>query len=166
MRQKYGKGTAGYTPASGGAPVFLRFLREEVIPFVENNYRASASDRGIFGHSYGGLFVAYTLFNDPELFQKYLISSSASWWDGDVVLSYEAIMREQRKQLPARVLATVGTGERPLIKEGWERLRERLDSAGYEGFEFTALAFEGESHVSVPPTAYTKALRHLYRRGK
>jgi len=52
-------------------------------------------------------FTAYVLFNDPELFQKYLISSSDSWWDSEVVLSYEATMREQRNMTYAPTLVCI-----------------------------------------------------------
>jgi predicted alpha/beta superfamily hydrolase len=46
---------------SGGAAAFLDFLEHEVIPFVDRTYRTIPSDRGLLGHSYGGLFAIYAL---------------------------------------------------------------------------------------------------------
>jgi uncharacterized protein len=63
-------------PASGGAGAFLEFLREEAIPFIEARYRTDPADRGIWGHSFGGLFAAYALLNSPGT------SPSLAWDDG------------------------------------------------------------------------------------
>lgn len=164
IRERYGAVMARYTPNSGQAPRFLEFFERDIIPFVEDNYRADSSDRGIFGHSYGGLFVAYALFNAPDLFRRYLIASSASWWDDDVVLMDEAKLAEDRADLDAKVLATVGGDEGELIVGAWARLRTRLSSRDYPEFQFKALMFPGETHVSVPPRTYSTALRFLYGR--
>jgi predicted alpha/beta superfamily hydrolase len=72
----------GYVPTpfeergEGPTPVDLsiRFLEEELIPFVDNNYRTNAY-RILYGHSVGGLFTMYTLFNHPDLFTAYLAGS-------------------------------------------------------------------------------------------
>ncbi len=52
----------------------IRFLKEELIPFIDNNYRTNAY-RILYGHSVGGLFTMYTLFNYPDLFTAYLAGS-------------------------------------------------------------------------------------------
>ena len=41
-------------PTAGGADEFLRFLSDELIPWVEGQYR-TASFRVLVGHSLGGL---------------------------------------------------------------------------------------------------------------
>jgi hypothetical protein len=41
---------------SGGAAAFLDFLEHELIPFVDRTWRTVPTDRGLLGHSYGGLF--------------------------------------------------------------------------------------------------------------
>jgi hypothetical protein len=56
----------GYVPTpfeergEGPTPVDLsiRFLKEELIPFMDNNYRTNAY-RILYGHSVGGLFTIY-----------------------------------------------------------------------------------------------------------
>lgn len=42
---------------SGGAPLFLQSFHEEMMPFIDPNYRISSTDRGRAGHSYGGMFA-------------------------------------------------------------------------------------------------------------
>jgi predicted alpha/beta superfamily hydrolase len=40
-------------PQSGGADNFLSFMREELFPFIESNYKAEATDRILMGCSLG-----------------------------------------------------------------------------------------------------------------
>ena len=53
-----------YTPSpgpqkgSGDGPKFLKFIKTEVIPLTETNYRADPSRRILGGHSFGGLVYA------------------------------------------------------------------------------------------------------------
>ncbi len=52
-------------PESGGADHFLAFIEHELFPLVEKEYRVDASNRGLIGSSYGGLFAAWTMVNSP-----------------------------------------------------------------------------------------------------
>lgn len=160
--ERYGPGMANFIPMSGGAGAFLRVLRSEIIPFIEAEYRGDSSNRGIFGHSAAGLFVLYTLFNEPDLFERYLAASSAVWWDEFAVLDDEAKYASQHEDLHVKLLATVGSDEGDLIVGGWERLQERIQTRNYESLDFTALMMDGESHVSVVPRTYSRALRVLF----
>ena len=46
-------------PGSGGAAAFLDFFEHELIPSVDRTYRTDTTDRGLLGHSYGGVFAIY-----------------------------------------------------------------------------------------------------------
>lgn len=70
---------------NGGADQFLRFVGEELIPYVEENYPAS-DYRTLIGHSYGGLFSIYTLIHQPELFTNYLAIDPSLDWDDQLML--------------------------------------------------------------------------------
>lgn len=53
---------------------FKKFIKEEIIPFVEKNYRTS-NHKTIFGHSMAGAFVLNYLATEPELFNNYIAAS-------------------------------------------------------------------------------------------
>jgi predicted alpha/beta superfamily hydrolase len=61
------------TDMPSGAVRYLEFFQQELVPFVESNYRVSPSDRTLWGYSRGGLFALYALFEKPTLFQRYII---------------------------------------------------------------------------------------------
>lgn len=69
-------------PGSGGGKKFLDFFEEELIPFVDSNYRTN-SFRVLEGHSLGGLFAASTFIEKPDLFNGFIIMSPAMWWNGE-----------------------------------------------------------------------------------
>ena len=56
--------------SGGGAPDFLRFISEELMPFVNANYPADADDCGLAGDSLGGLFVLYAMLANPGKFRQ------------------------------------------------------------------------------------------------
>ena len=64
---------------------FLRFLKQDLIPWVDAQYRTQPF-RLIVGHSRGGLFTLYTFLNAPDTFNAYLALSPALWWDDQALL--------------------------------------------------------------------------------
>lgn len=59
-------------PASPGgkarAAAFQEFLKTELLPAVERRVRADPARRVLVGQSFGGTFVLYSAFTDPDLF--------------------------------------------------------------------------------------------------
>jgi uncharacterized protein len=60
--------------AAARADDFLRFLHEELVPFIDGRYR-TAPFRLLFGHSLGGLFTTHAFLTRPESFHAYIASS-------------------------------------------------------------------------------------------
>jgi hypothetical protein len=149
------------TVHSGGGPDFLRVLREEVLPFIDETYRTSP-DRGLSGHSFGGLLATYVLFEAPDLFQRYGINSPSLWWHGEEMFETEAAFAETHTALPAHVFLSVGSEEGRSMVQSMERLAEILRSRGYEGLTVDAVVFEDETHTSVVPAMVARTLRVLY----
>ncbi len=71
--------------ATGGAEVFLQFIKKELIPRIEKKYPVTGF-RTLIGHSYGGLFTINALINHQELFSNYLaIDPSLDWDEQDLL---------------------------------------------------------------------------------
>jgi uncharacterized protein len=143
---------------SGGAQDFLTSIRDEIIPYIESKYRASPTDRGLAGYSYGGLFTLYTLLHAPELFQRYFAGSPSMWQQ--LFLDEENYASTQT-DLPAKLFITAGTNETELL-EKLNLLLERLRSRGYPGLDLLTYIFEGEGHASAYAASVSRALCSLY----
>lgn len=107
-----------YTPTKtsssmGGAPQFLQFIREELVPRMQADFRAdtSRSSRMILGHSFGGLFGAYAFVTDNDLFGNYLLLSPSLWFDNEVTLRMEAARRNTLKDRDQLVFLGLGKME-------------------------------------------------------
>lgn len=145
---------------SGGAAKFLRFLRDDAIPFVDAAYRTNG-DRAVLGHSLGGLFALYTLFESPDLFQRYGISSPSLQFSGEDMFTREAAYAERHDALPARVFISLGSEEFDIAMPA-ARLTDLLVKREYRGLALESHVFQDENHVSVFPAAFSRGLRFLY----
>jgi predicted alpha/beta superfamily hydrolase len=97
----------------GGAGQFLSFLNETLKPWVGTNYRINPAGQTLFGHSLGGLFVLYALFNAPESFNTYLAASPSILFSEKAVLKGEPAFNGNAARAKVRVLVTVGGLELP-----------------------------------------------------
>lgn len=148
---------------SGGAPKFLECIRDELIPFIESNYRVSSTDRTLQGHSRGGLFALYVLLHQPDIFKRYLISSPSNQWDDNILFTYEKEYSDNNNDLDARVFMSFGSLEDSRSIENMHKMEKLLRSRDYRKFELKTHIFEDENHGSVSPCAYSRGLRELFQ---
>ncbi len=148
-------------PGSGEASKFLEFLADELIPYVNANFRTKADDRTLIGHSLGGLFTMYALFERPALFQRYVATSPSLWWDRRWMVTRESEYAEQHKALRAKVYIAAAQDE-PLIYRTYTEMKGVLESRQYEGLELTAEVIQDETHSSVWPAAATRGLKAVF----
>ena len=65
---------------SGGASNFVKFIDEELKPFIKKKY-PTENNSTIIGHSTGGLFVLYSFLYHENSFDNYLAIDPSLWWD-------------------------------------------------------------------------------------
>lgn len=111
-----GVGKAGI-PQSGGAPKFLQFLEEELIPYVESNFRTH-SFRLLEGHSFGGLFCTYVLMEKPDIFDAFIIQAPALWWNKEEMKEKAKTFFKSNPNLDKAIYFGIGGGD------GWGMQQE------------------------------------------
>jgi predicted alpha/beta superfamily hydrolase len=147
---------------SGGADKFLRVIKEEIMPFVDHSYRTN-QDRALAGHSFGGLFAAYTLFHQPDLFDRYLISSPSLDWDDDEIFREEAQFYDSAHHTHhAKIFLCGGSSEPDPMIPDIEKFKELLERRNYTGWQISEQVFNNETHLSVLPFAISRGLRVIY----
>jgi len=160
-----------YTPTavdeyagSGGGKKFLRFIHEELIPFVETQYRIKKSERAICGFSYGGLFALYTIFHEPETFNRYLAGSPSFYWDNKIIFKYEQKYFERSSNLPVKLFLSAGSLEnQEWFVQPLNQFTQILNSRGYSGLELKSIILDDETHYSSFGNAFTKGLKWLFK---
>lgn len=161
----------------GGADAFLDVIAHDIIPAVERRFSVDPRQRGLFGHSFGGLFSLYTLFTRPELFSAYAAVSPSLWWNPAALAAAE---RRFVADGPSghRLMLTVGGAEEPppgatdtLGGDETRRLRDkrmvtravalaaRLAELGPNRLLLRHDVAAEENHASIVPIAIARALR-------
>lgn len=152
----------GMEGTSGGyAKKFLRFMRNELMPYINANYRTTHKDSTIVGHSGGGLFALYVLFHQPKTFKSYVASSPSLWWDKKVMFEYERVYASKHNELSAKLWLSAGSLE-PTIASDAKQLVEILEQRKYRGLEWESHVFEDEDHISVYGTAICRGITSVF----
>ena len=142
-------------PRSGGGESFLRFVCEELIPWVDSEYRVDPGDICYVGDSLGGLFGCYVLLNRPDTFDRYLIGSPGIDKSASEVFRCESDYAANHSDLKAQVFMGVGSLERESRIANVRRLCGTLQGRDYDGLQLTMRIFEGQTHNSVVPYILT-----------
>ncbi|MDO6598179.1 alpha/beta hydrolase-fold protein [Oceanihabitans sp. 2_MG-2023] len=84
---------------SGGASNFIKFIDEELKPYINNKY-PTENNNTIIGHSTGGLFVLYSFLNHENSFDNYLAIDPSLWWDKENLVkeTQELLNKGNRKE--------------------------------------------------------------------
>ena len=148
-------------PQSGGGPKFLAFIKNELIPFIASTYRVT-DDRTLIGSSFGGLFTLYTLFNDPSLFHRYVLTSPALAWDNAILSTYQKKYEEQGSSTPVRLFMGVGELEGNISE--FQQFAELLKAKKIKGLELETLVMKNTGHSGTKPEGYARGLQYVFER--
>jgi predicted alpha/beta superfamily hydrolase len=153
---------------NGGGEKFLNFLEQELMPHINNNYRAQSFNL-IAGHSLGGLLVLHSMATRPHLFQAHFSFSPSLYWDDKVVLKNAKKFLSTAKQFNNFLYINMGNEgiERGddngmAMRNGVIELTSILDAYSPDGFHFRADVFEQENHQTTPIIGQFHAFRSLY----
>ncbi|ADB40356.1 alpha/beta hydrolase [Spirosoma linguale] len=94
-------------PTTGHSDNFMQFLEQELVPYVEKNYKTSPS-RTLIGQSLGGLLATEVLLKKPALFTQYIITSPSLWWDNGSLLNLSTSLLEHSGNRQTNVYIGVG----------------------------------------------------------
>lgn len=146
---------------SGGASSFLNTIQKDIIQFIDKRYKTN-SNRGLFGHSLGGLFVGYCFLSKPDLFQKYSMNSPSFWWNNGEMLTLENAFVKQNPALSATdIFISVGGFEGSPMISPVTNFADSL-KVYYTGLKITNQIFDSETHLSVVPAASCRTLKAFY----
>ena len=96
---------------AGGADVFIDFIEHTVKPAVSRRIPVDPARTGLWGHSYGGLFVLHTLLSRPTAFRCYIAASPSLWWQNGYLMNRQESGMEALTGTHFGLLVTRGTAE-------------------------------------------------------
>ena len=150
---------------SGGNEEFLQFIRQELMPYIETNYKTQPFK--IFaGHSFGGIASINCMLTHPDMFNAYIAISPSFWWDGEYVLRLA-----DKKLKPASVLnkilfysdASEGIKDSSSYHTNLLKFDTLLINKALKGLDYKYKYYPTETHMTEPIVAYYDALRFIYK---
>jgi predicted alpha/beta superfamily hydrolase len=128
-----------------GAKVFAAFLKEELLPEIERNYRTNGY-RILEGQSNSALFVIHQFLNDPELFDGYIAASPMfGWCSGFFQNNTRSFLREH-PGIRKKLYLSYGDLDYVQVLKPMKEYREVLKKAP-EGLLWKADLIENTGHV-------------------
>lgn len=152
-------------PANGGADEMLQMLEHTIMPMLAKKYHINVHKQALFGHSLGGLFTLYALFERPKLFTHYIASSASIWWNDYAIYdSYKQFLQQDcltQDPQSTKLMLIVGAEELEHMVVDSQKLFERmqLEATTYCGVQYVKL--EQEDHISVIPAAISRAAKWM-----
>lgn len=149
-------------PPDSAAHLFLDALTQEMIPFIEANYRTIPSDRCLYGYSSSGFFVLYALFHQPDAFQRYLSGSGDLYIAYPYVIQHAAQLAARDAANPIRLYLSAGELEDDQFPY-FDQLVAFFEQGNYPGLMVSSEIYPGEGHGSEGiALTYLHGLRMVY----
>jgi uncharacterized protein len=147
---------------NGDAAGFHLFIRDELIPFIETEYRADPAKRILVGHSYGGLFALFGLLQAPNLFETLIVGSPTLSYGNHLMFEQEEAFAKAYKRLPVRIFLFVGELEEDLNDRTMTdtlRLAAILQGRQYERLTLVKQVFADQNHCEVAALGFQAGLK-------
>lgn len=175
-----GAGDPRVKAATGGADAFLDFIEQDLKPRIAATVPVDPRRQGLFGHSFGGLFVLYSLATKPDAFAYRTAASPSVWFAPSILERLQAMVAARTgDSTPLKVLLTAGEYEQRLspvarYQDSAARVAQSLRERGQVDNARKAAAIlaqatgirarfdeiAGEDHGTVIPAAISRAVWH------
>ncbi|MBL7827501.1 MAG: alpha/beta hydrolase [Saprospiraceae bacterium] len=137
---------------------FYAYLKHELIPSIDATYKTNQQNNSIIGHSLGGLFAFFCLFQAEDMFSNYFALSPALWIDKYSIYRFNKIQGGfgQKKYL---YFASGSKETFNKILNGTNDAKQFLDNMLYHNLNYDYEIWKGKTHNSAVPLALEKILK-------
>ena len=147
-------------PTSGGAEKFIAFLRNELLPNLDQNFR-TVPFRILVGHSLCGMFTLYQLFKHGDLFQGYISISPYLSYNDDFLLKMTG-RKNGIPYYPGNRFLYLATGKEPDAAELLAGLQAQLPAPDTDNLYWKIQHYPEEYHDSTPLRAIPDGFSFIF----
>lgn len=147
----------------GNSSAFLAYIKNEVIPYVEENYRILPGKMAI-GHSLSASFLMAAMMKEPDLFDGYIAVSPNLDYDNQRLI--KDLRQFDTKQFSSTKYLYVSHGNEG-DAFGWKKSIEAgqqfiKDSLGSENFKVTVENYSEQGHMSNFVSSMSSVMRTYF----
>lgn len=148
-----------WVPNSGGSAAFIRFIGDEVEPFIAKTYKTNGS-RTLIGQSLGGLLGTEILFTRPELFDNFILVSPSLWWDGGSLARKADAWAGEHASMTGNVYIAMA-GDDDMMKDDVDLVRTALRTHVQGSLRWAYVEFPEETHATILHLAVYRAFQWM-----
>ena len=137
---------------------FQTYIHEDVISFVDSNFRTS-NERLIFGWEFGGSFVIQTMIDRPDLFDSYIVASPFPLTNK--IAEIDNFLSENLS-FDKSLFFSVSPNENQ-VSVGAKKLDSILKLRAPKTFNWSYLSLENEEHRSTPYSTLYFGIKKYYQ---
>lgn len=141
---------------------FYQFLKQELIPMIDKRFNTDPMNRTLFGHSYGGICVLFTMFEYYDwqdiLFHNLIAASPSIWYNGHVAFTREQNLYQQTQVLPVNLYMSVGSMEGFMVSD-MNRMQQTLIGRNYDYLTLSCHVYEGKDHKTNKEITYREGIQ-------
>lgn len=145
--------------ASGGGNRFILFLKNELIPEINRNYRTKPY-KVLAGHSLAALLATFTMLDQAGTFNAFIAISPFMEWDNRWFLKRAGAMLKKHKTLNSHFYFSLA--EEPQLEKAMDIFQQLLQAGVPEKFTWKFDKISNEVHDTVFYPGLYKGLRWLY----
>lgn len=149
-----------YRLGNGGAENFVKFISEELLPYLDKNLPIQNESRSIYGHSFGGLFGTHVLLNHPTMFNNYLLLSPSLWWNNKNIMK-NVRLDSSIASLQVKVYMATGALEGAMVTDQLQ-MTNTLSRLKPKNVSIKSEILDQETHRTIFGRGFTNALRFVY----
>ena len=144
-------------PRVGESAAFRSFIRDELIPLIDNIYHTT-DERAIIGESLAGLFVVETLLLEADLFDHYIAIDPSLWWNGAALIGRAPALLGDIQDARSLFLAS---SRDPELARPTAHFAHLLRVHAPESLEWWHRTMPEETHATIYHPAAIVALRQV-----
>jgi predicted alpha/beta superfamily hydrolase len=149
-------------PTAGGAAKFIKFIQNELQPYIEKHYKAN-SKKTIIGESLGGLLATEILVEHPTLFTDYIIISPSLWYDDESLITRVATLLPITKAEHLKVYISVGN-EGTQMQNDVDSLVSIIKKVNDKKIKLFYYPFPKENHATIMHRSVYKAFEVMNKK--
>lgn len=143
-----------YIPNPGGANNFRSFIKQELFPIIDQEYRTT-DKKVLIGESAAGLFVIETFILDSEMFDNYVAMDPALWFNEQYLVENFRNLTENNDYTNTK-LWFAGSNAKD-INPHTKKLKQEIENEG-NGLTFKYVDEPNEKHSTIFRATKEKAL--------
>lgn len=124
---------------------YSKFLREEALTYIEENYRTNGG-RFIVGHSLSGLFVLKLFMQHPKSFSSYIVLSPSAQYAPQMPSELINFLAEH-KELTNQLFLSIGELEHSLIQKGFDNISQVFEKKAPNNLSWKLSCLDNTDHL-------------------